>query len=224
MLLGVLRKLYPAYRRLLGHPVSQAFFMDLVGRTENFTGVTWLGRPIWQNVFDLWTTQEIIAQLRPALIIECGTNRGGSALFYAHLFDLMGHGRVITVDVEKMHELSHPRVTWLIGSSVDPSIVAEMHKAAIAAGGPVFVILDSDHRAAHVAAELEAYAPMVTPGSYLLVQDGVIDTLPAFRHGRPGPLPAIRAFLERHPEFEVQRALSERFIITHHPMGWLRRR
>lgn len=224
MLLNVLRRLYPVYRSIFGRPVSQAFFMDLIGRTENFTGVTWLGRPIWQNVLDLWITQEVIAQLRPALIIECGTNRGGSALFYAHLFDLMGHGRVITVDVEKMHDLSHPRVTWLLGSSVDPAIVAEMHKAALAASGPVFVILDSDHRAAHVAAELEAYGPMVTPGSYLLVQDGVIDTLPAFRHGRPGPLPAIRAFLKRHQEFEVQRTLGERFIITHHPMGWLRRR
>ena len=86
------------------------------------------------------------------------------------------------------------------------------------------VILDSDHSQAHVAQELEAYAPLVTPGSYLLVQDGVIDTLPVFAHGRPGPLPAIHAFLRAHPEFEVDRAKSERFLITHHPSGWLRRR
>jgi len=90
--------------------------------------------------------------------------------------------------------------------------------------GPVFVILDSDHSQAHVARELEAYAPLVTPGSYLLVQDGVIDTLPVFAHGRPGPLPAIHAFLRTHPEFEVDRAKSERFLVTHHPSGWLRRR
>jgi len=209
---------------MLGRPIARLFFMDLIGTTENFGDVTWLGHPIWQNVLDLWTIQEALAAVKPALLIETGTNRGGSAFFYANLFDLLGAGRVITVDVERMHALTHPRVTWLLGSAVEPGIVAQMQAAAKDAGGPVFVILDSDHSARHVAQELEAYAPLVTPGSYLLVQDGVIDTLPIFRQGRPGPLPAILDFLRRHPEFEVDRARGERFLITHHPMGWLRRR
>jgi len=212
------------YRRMLGRPIARLFFMDLIGTTENFGDVTWLGHPIWQNVLDLWTIQEALAAVKPAVLIETGTNRGGSAFFYANLFDLLGAGRVITVDVERMHALTHPRVTWLLGSAVEPGIVAQMQAAAKDAGGPVFVILDSDHSARHVAQELEAYAPLVTPGSYLLVQDGVIDTLPIFRQGRPGPLPAILDFLRRHPEFEVDRARGERFLITHHPMGWLRRR
>lgn len=209
---------------MLGRPIARLFFMDLIGTTENFGDVTWLGHPIWQNVLDLWTIQEALAAVKPALLIETGTNRGGSAFFYANLFDLLGTGRVITVDVERMHALTHPRVTWLLGSAVEPGIVAQMQAAAKDAGGPVFVILDSDHSARHVAQELKAYAPLVTPGSYLLVQDGVIDTLPIFRQGRPGPLPAILDFLRRHPEFEVDRARGERFLITHHPMGWLRRR
>lgn len=209
---------------MLGRPIARLFFMDLIGTTENFGDVTWLGHPIWQNVLDLWTIQEALAAVKPALLIETGTNRGGSAFFYANLFDLLGAGRVITVDVERMHALTHPRVTWLLGSAVEPGIVAQMQAAAKDAGGSVFVILDSDHSARHVAQELEAYAPLVTPGSYLLVQDGVIDTLPIFRQGRPGPLPAILDFLRRHPEFEVDRARGERFLITHHPMGWLRRR
>ena len=85
------------------------------------------------------------------------------------------------------------------------------------------VILDSDHSKDHVFKELELYAPLVTPGSFILVQDGVVDTLPRFRQLRPGPLPAIKQFLEGHPEFEVDVERNERFLITHHPWGWLRR-
>jgi cephalosporin hydroxylase len=206
-----------------GTPLHRAFFTELVEKTDNFSGVTWLGQPIWQNIFDLWTIQETLFEVKPALLIECGTNRGGSALFYAHLFDLMGHGQVVTVDVEKMHEISHPRITFLIGDSAGPDVVGRIRSAAEDAGGPVMVILDSDHSEAHVARELEAYSPLVTEGSFLLCQDGVMDVLPALSNGLPGPLPAIRDFVRRHPEFEVDVARTERFLITHHPMGWLRR-
>jgi cephalosporin hydroxylase len=107
----------------------------------------------------------------------------------------------MTVDVTVMHQLSHPRVRFLVGSSTSPEIREQMLAGANACGGPVMVILDSNHSAAHVAEELEAYAPLVTPGSYLLVQDGAIDLLPAFQADRPGPLPAIQNFVQRHPEF-----------------------
>jgi cephalosporin hydroxylase len=203
--------------------LHEAFFTELVEKTDNFSGVTWLGQPIWQNIFDLWTIQETLFEIKPELLIECGTNRGGSALFYAHLFDLMGHGRIVTVDVEKMHEVSHPRVTFLIGDSVGPDVVGQVRSAVDAAKGPVMVILDSDHSKPHVARELEIYSPFVTEGSFLLCQDGVMDVLPALSNGLAGPLPAIREFLQRHPEFEADVARSERFLITHHPMGWLRR-
>src|SRR5258708_550322 len=96
--------------------ISSVFFQELIAKTNNFGSVTWLGYPIWQNILDLWTIQETIALVRPALLIECGTHRGGSARFFAHLFDLMGGGQVVTVDVERRHDLSHPRITFLIGS------------------------------------------------------------------------------------------------------------
>ena len=87
-------------------------------KTNNFTGVRWLGHPILQNTLDLWTIQETIADLKPALIVETGTNRGGSSLFYAHLFDLMGTGgRIVTIDIARQHDLQHPRITYLIGDS-----------------------------------------------------------------------------------------------------------
>jgi len=203
---------------------SQMFFHDLVLRTNNFGNVTWLGHPIWQNVLDLWTIQETIAEIKPALLIECGTNRGGSALFFANLFDLLGNGRVVSVDIEKLHDLTHPRATFLIGSSVSDDVVARMRQQAASAGGPVLVILDSDHSAAHVLKEMELYGPLVTPGSFMLVQDGVIDVLPDFRASAPGPLVAIREFMKHHPEFEIDHERCERFCITHHPEGWLRRR
>jgi cephalosporin hydroxylase len=158
------------------------------------------------------------------LVIETGTNRAGSAIFYAHLFDLLGQGSVVTVDVERLHGRSHPRVEMLLGSSLDERTLARMRERCDEANGPVMVILDSDHSRDHVAAELEAYSRFVTPGSLMLVQDGVIDELSLFVSDRPGPLRAIQEFLFRHPDFEVDQRLNRRFIVTHHPDGWLRRK
>jgi cephalosporin hydroxylase len=207
---------------LLDH-YRQMFFHDLVAKTQNFGKITWLGHPVWQNILDLWTIQETLCEIKPDLLIECGTNRGGSALFFAHLFDLMGNGRVVSMDIQKMHSLTHPRIEFLIGSSIQKDLNAHVQAQAQAARGPVMVILDSDHSANHVLQEMEAYGPMVTPGSFMLVQDGVIDTLGVFSHARPGPLAAIVEFLKRHPEFIVDTERCERFLITHHPAGWLRR-
>jgi cephalosporin hydroxylase len=205
-------------------PVTRMFHQDLIVKTGNFADTTWVGQPIWQNVLDLWTIQEAISEVKPALLIETGTNRGGSALFYAHLMDLLGTGRIVTIDILELHELEHPRIDFLIGSSTDDDIVAQVREAAAAADGPVMVILDGLHDRDHVAKELEIYGPLVTPGSLLLSQDGIIDQLGMFADSRPGPLPANQDFLERHPEFEYDAERTERFLLTHHPLGWMRRR
>src|SRR5436305_10690267 len=112
------------------NPLYDAFFTHLVAKTNNFGSVTWLGHPSWQNVLDLWTIQETIAEVRPALLIETGTHRGGSALLYAQLMDLIGYGRVITIDVVDKNELDHPRVTFLLGDSTSPVIVEEVRADA----------------------------------------------------------------------------------------------
>ncbi len=209
--------------RLVRPRVRELFFRDLVEQTGNFGAVSWMGQPIWQNLFDLWTIQEVIVSLRPALLLECGTNRGGSALFYAHLFDLLGHGRVVSIDIERLHDISHPRIDFLIGDSTAPAMVEQVAEMVEDAQGPVMVILDSDHSEAHVRRELDCYAPFVTPNSYFLVQDGVIDTLSSFASARPGPLPAIKSFLNSRDDFTVDHALCDRFPVTHHPLGWLQR-
>jgi cephalosporin hydroxylase len=205
-------------------PVARMFFSDLIFATGNFDRTKWLDTPIMQNVLDLWTIQETISEIKPALLIEIGTYKGGSAQFYAQLMDLLDTGRVLTVDIERRHELDHPRVDFLHGSSLDPDIVAQAKQAATEAPGAVMLILDGNHARDHVAQELELYAPLVTPGSVLLSQDGVIDRLRLFRDTRPGPYSANRKFLETHPEFEYDKARNERFIITHHPLGWMRRK
>jgi cephalosporin hydroxylase len=209
--------------RLMRRHRDKQFFTRLIRKTDNFSDQTWLGQPIWQNVLDLWTIQETLCEVRPALLIECGTNRGGSSYFFATLFDLIGHGRVITIDIEKMHDLSHPRVTYLLGSSVESEILDQVTRAVAETSGPIMVLLDSDHSEAHVRREMDLYHRFVTPGSFLLVQDGIVDTLRIFAAGRPGPLRAIEAFLRTHPEFEVDTKRCMRFLITHSPKGWLRR-
>jgi cephalosporin hydroxylase len=215
---------HPLYRRTAGSLVAKLFHGDLVLKTENFADVRWLGRPVWQSVLDLWTIQEVISELRPTLLVETGTYRGGSALFYAQLLDALDQGRVITIDVERLRDLDHPRIMALTGSSTAPEILEQVESAARDTEGPVMVILDSDHSEAHVRRELEAYGPLVTSGSVLLAQDGIIDELFMFRAGRPGPLPAIRAFLRAHPEFVADERLNGRFLASQHPSGWLRRR
>lgn len=204
--------------------INQTFYIELMQKTEGFFKTKWLGQPILQNILDLWTIQETLAEIKPSLLIETGTNQGGSALFYANLFDLMGTGRVMTVDIEKLHNLQHERIQFLIGSSVSDEVASRMKAAAASTSGPVMVILDSDHRADHVRRELETYAPCVTSGSFLLVQDGTTDAIPVLgERYPPGPLYAIRDFLKGHAEFQIDRERCERFVITQHTDGWLKK-
>lgn len=214
----------PLYKSTLSPLISKLFHMQLVGETKNFSTCKWLGQPVWQNTFDLWTIQEAIWEIQPELLIECGTNAGGSAYFYARLFDLIGKGRIVTIDIEKMHDISHPRIDFLIGSSISEDIINQVREKVAQTRGPIMVILDSDHSASHVWQEMELYAPFVSPNSFMLVQDGCIDTLPIFKNGRPGPLVAIRKFIANHREFEIDKEQGRRFLISSHPDGWLRRK
>ena len=201
-----------------------AFQSALIAHTGNYGNITWLGKPVWQPVLDVWTVQETIFEIKPELLIECGTYRGGSSFFFGDLFELIGKGRVITVDISKQHNLSHPRVSYLIGDCASPEIVQQIRAERDKVTGPVMVVLDSDHSAGHVRKELDAYHGFVTPGSFIHIQDGVIDTSPNFTASRPGPLVAIESFVAEHGEFEVDLERSNRFLITHHPKGWLRRK
>lgn len=205
-------------------------------------GFSWLGRPIIQLPDDMLRVQEAIFQVRPEVVVETGIAHGGSLVYYASLLQLIGKGRVIGVDIEirppsRAAIETHPmfeRITMIEGSSVDPDVVAGV-KSLIAPGERVFVILDSNHSRDHVLAELEAYCDLVTPGSYILSQDGVMEEVAGLPRAGPdwdrnNPAAANRAFLENHPEFELApppRPFDETLAapdLTHHKAGWLRRR
>lgn len=178
----------------------------------------WLGVPVVKLPLDLWVYQEIFFERRPDYVIETGTARGGSALWFASLCDLVGHGEVITIDVTERAGLpQHPRITYLNGSSVADEIVESLPQ-----DGEVLVTLDSDHRKEHVLRELELYSPLVRPGGYLVVEDTNINGHPVNRSYGPGPHEAVAEFLLAHPEWERDRS-REKFYVTFNPGGYLRR-
>ncbi|MGH7310643.1 MAG: CmcI family methyltransferase [Candidatus Rokuibacteriota bacterium] len=201
-------------------------------RTGDASNVRWLGREIWQYPHEAWVLQEVIGTLQPELIVETGTFLGGSAYFYAGLCDLLHHGEIISIDIAARGTIAHPRITYVQGSSTDPAVVGAVAARARQVGGRrILVVLDSDHHAAHVRAELEAFAPLVPVGSYIHVQDGSMDEPPwagtlKDEHGRPfgpGPKVAAMAFLQDHPEFVRDEELEFRYLISYHPYGWLKR-
>jgi cephalosporin hydroxylase len=207
-----------------GRIIRRIALTGLVWKTGNFSNVTWLGHPIWQNPLDAWNIQEAIFAGDVDLVVECGTNRGGSALYMASLFDLLDRGHVITIDVERPEKLDHPRVEFVHASSTDPATL-ELVKERIEALGAqrVLVLLDSDHAGPHVLRELELYHELVAVGGYIAVQDGCIDELRIMRPDRPGPLWATREFVRNNPAFEIDQVRSQRFLLSHSPSGWLRR-
>ena len=208
-----------------GALVTRAFSRYFYARADLTWGRTsWLGVPLSKNPLDLWVYQEILWEVRPALVVETGTYRGGSALFIASILDLVGKGRVVTIDIAvEKDRARHPRIEYVHGSSVAPETVALVARRAAEAGGPVLVVLDSDHHAPHVRAELDAYHRFVTPGSYLIVEDTNVNGHPVWRSFGPGPMEAVAAFLPMHPEFSVDRT-RERYLVTHNPGGYLCRR
>lgn len=182
----------------------------------------WLGVPTQKCPLDLWIYQELLYELRPDLIIETGTYNGGSALYLGSMCDLIGTGRVVSIDIAPQQPLpSHPRVEFLTSSSTAPEIVERMRREA-AEAERVFVILDSDHSYAHVRDELEAYHSMVTPGSYLVVEDTNVNGFPVLPDFGPGPMEALDEFLPQHPEFRIDER-CERFMLTFNPRGFLRK-
>jgi cephalosporin hydroxylase len=205
-------------------------------------GFSWLGRPVIQLPEDLVRIQEVIWSLQPDLVIETGVAHGGTLVFYSSLLELIGRGRVIGVDVEirphnrealEQHPLGH-RFELVEGDSIAPSTVGDVRARAEGAE-VVLVVLDSNHTKAHVLAELEAYAPLVTTGSYIVAMDGIIQGIEGAPRTSPdstwnNPLGAVDDFLARHPEFEPHEPewpFNEgrvRSRVTYWPRGFLRRR
>ena len=185
--------------------------------------IAWFGWRTLKCPLDLWIYQELIVATRPDVIIECGTRFGGSAAYLASLFDLLGHGRVISIDIDTDPGLprpQHPRIRYVAGSSTDPDLVRSLKAEVV--DERVMVILDSDHSEAHVLDELRAWHDVVAVGGWLIVEDTNVNGHPTFPEHGPGPMEAVDRFLAEQPGFVIDPS-CERFRLTLNPRGYLRR-
>ncbi|PFE00333.1 cephalosporin hydroxylase [Bacillus cereus] len=185
-----------------------------------FKNTKWLGVPIHKCPLDLFLYQEIIYQIKPDLIIECGTYDGGSALFFSSMLDLIQKGQVLSIDIAPQLNLpTHPRLTYLRASSTSSEAIEKV-QSMINPEDVVMVILDSDHSKNHVLNELKLYSRVVNTGSYLVVEDTNINGHPVLPNWGPGPMEAITEFLKENNEFVIDES-KHKFFVTFHPNGFL---
>jgi cephalosporin hydroxylase len=219
------------------------------GYTYNFS---WQGRPIIQYPQDMVAMQELIWQIKPDLIIETGIAHGGSLIFSASMLALLdmrdaieagkvmdpkqSHRKVLGIDIDiRAHNRAaieaHPmssRIQMIQGSSIAPEIIEQVRQVA-AGYTRILVCLDSNHTHSHVLAELQAYAPLTSVGSYCAVFDTLIEDMPADmfpdRPWGPGdnPKTAVWEYLKTHPEFEIDKSIQNKLLITVAPDGYLKR-
>lgn len=207
--------------------------------TYNFD---WLGRPIIQYPQDILAMQEMIWKVQPDLIIETGIAHGGSLIFSASMLELNAicggcqDAEVLGLDIDiRTHNReaieAHPmfkRISMIQGSSIAPEIIEQVKDKA-AGKQKILVCLDSNHTHDHVLAELEAYAPLTSVGSYCVVFDTLIEDLPDDMFGdRPwgvgnNPKTAVWEYLKSHPEFEIDKSIEHKLLITVAPDGYLKR-
>jgi cephalosporin hydroxylase len=217
-----LQKIKAERDRLRTPEATKILFHGLYYDSLCWIDTFWQGHQVQKCPLDLWIYQEILFEQKPDLIVECGTNRGGSALFMAAMCDLMDRGEIISIDIQEYENRpQHERVTYLLGSSTSDEIVGQVD-AARQGKGCVLVILDSDHRRPHVLQELEIYHRFVTPGNYLIVEDTNVNGHPVFRAHGPGPMEALDEFLHTNKDFEID-SDQEKFHLSFNPRGYLRK-
>jgi cephalosporin hydroxylase len=186
-----------------------------------FRDTRWLGVTARKCPFDLFVYQELICELRPDLIIECGTADGGSAVFLASICELAGHGEVVTIDLRCLDFPKCSRVSYWQGDALSTDVLARLERL-VPGRESVMVILDDDHTRDHVLEELRTYQRFVTPGSYLIVEDTNVNNHPVFPEFGPGPMEAVETFLRESSEFRVDRS-REKFFLSFNPNGFLRK-
>jgi len=213
---------------------------------------SWLGRPIIQYPQDMVAMQELIWDVQPDLIIETGIAHGGSLIMNASLLAMLDYcdaiesgevldpnkpkRRVLGIDIDiREHNRkaieAHPmanRIDMIQGSSIAQDIIDQVHEYA-KDYKRILISLDSNHTHEHVLAELEAYAPLTSKGSYCVVFDTVVEDMPAAlspdRPWGPGdnPKTAVWEYLKTHNEFEIDKSIQNKLLITVAPDGYLKR-
>jgi cephalosporin hydroxylase len=233
------------------HEAAAAFFLATIPPKYSYN-FAWLSRPIIQYPQDIVAMQELIWSIKPDLIIETGIAHGGSLIFSASMLAMLdmceaieanetfnpkvSKRKVLGIDIDirphnKAAVEAHPmasRIQMIQGSSIAPEIVDQVR--AIASGySRILVCLDSNHTHDHVLAELEAYAPLTSKDSYCVVFDTVVEDMPkdmfTDRPWAPGnnPKTAVWEYLKTHKEFEIDKDIQNKLLITVAPDGYLKR-
>ncbi|MBT9525837.1 MAG: cephalosporin hydroxylase family protein [Rhizobacter sp.] len=220
---------------------AHAFTVASIGPKYSYN-FSWMGRPIIQYPQDIVAMQELIWTVKPDLIIETGIAHGGSLIFSASMLELNAacggpaDAEVLGLDIDiRPHNReaieAHPmfrRISMIQGSSVAPEVVTQV-KAKAQGRKKILVCLDSNHTHAHVLAELEAYAPLTSVGSYCVVFDTFVEDLPKALSGdRPwgpgnNPKTAVWQYLKSHPEFQIDQAIDNKLLVSVAPSGYLKR-
>jgi len=204
-----------------GWKEKEVTYSDEVKYYRHFTGKPhkfpkWMGIDVIKYPNDLITYQEIIFKNKPDIIIETGTQTGGSALFFAHMLDIIGKGKVVTVDIKDFNPPKHPRITYIIGRATTKDTLDQIEK--IVKDKTCMVSLDSNHNRAHVKRELIKYGNFVTIGQYMVVEDTCLNRQKKItRHAE-----ALKWFLKRTRRF-VADPLEKKYKFSLNPGGWLRR-
>lgn len=198
--------------------------------TLTYTRNTWMGVPCWKSVSDMWTYQEILADLKPSLLIEFGTRYGGSALFFSGILRQIGQPfHVLSVDVSlkvlRPEARQDPDITFVESSSTEPAIAEQIRGLKEDYPGKIFAILDSDHSKQHVLGEMKLLRPLLAPGDYLLVEDSNVNGHPVLPGFGPGPYEAIEAYEQEFPDdYTHDKERENKFGFTFAPNGFLIRR
>lgn len=213
-----------AYRSALSLPLH-AYIRYMLSHEFRET-VSWMGVPTLKIISDLWVYQEIIYRTKPDLIVEIGSYFGGSTLFFAHMLELIGAGEVVSID--RSHDkfmADHPRIRKITGDSADPEILSQIK--GLANGKSTMIVHDADHTYSAVKRDIASYAPLVSVGHYLIIEDGIVDIFNSERcvlwDDNEGPLRAIAEFLEEQEGRFIRDMGAERFLATTNPSGFLRR-
>lgn len=197
-------------------------FHKLFHESKVFLKSKWRGIQTLKSPFDIWVYQEIINDIKPDIIIETGTYKGGSALFMADMLDIIGKGLVITVDIKMSGPPpKHKRIKYITGSSTSAKVTKEIEN--LVKNKKVMVVLDSDHTKNHVLNELAFYSKFVSKGSYLIIEDTHFNNTVFSDFGSgPGPMEAVNEFLKENNNFVIDKK-REKFLMTFNPSGYLLR-
>jgi len=180
----------------------------------------WLGVHAEKCPTDAWVYQELIFKTKPDFVIETGTCEGGGSLFFASMLDLVGKGKVITIDLQKHCSLNNPKIIQLTGSSVSEEISGQIEK--LVEGKTVLVSLDSNHTKEHVLKELDIYSKLVQIGGYIVVEDTCVNGHPVMPGRGEGPYEAVQEFLSKRKDFVADKE-CEKFLLSYNNGGFLKR-